>query len=252
MPSTVVFWLLAGGLAAVHVVAGKLRFLQVIPRSRYLSVAGGVSISYVFIHLLPEITERQSHLAEGAETAPILGITIERELFLVALAGFALFYGIERFVVKSRRTTDGQEVALDAETGTSEFAFWLHMGSFAVYNALIGYLVLHREETGLANLLLFFLAMALHFFVNDYGLREHHQEAYTRLGRWLLASAVFAGLFIGFLVTVPEQVLGFLLAFVGGGVILNVIKEELPEERDSSYRAFVTGMIGYTLILVLL
>ncbi|MFB6139825.1 MAG: hypothetical protein ABEJ26_05265 [Halosimplex sp.] len=253
MPSAVVFWLLAGGLAAVHVFAGKLRYLQVLPRSRYLSAAGGVSIAYVFVHLLPEITERQLALSNGADTTtPLLGITVERELFLVALAGFALFYGLERFVVRSQRATDGQAVAPETETNTSVAAFWLHMGSFAVYNALVGYLLVHREETGLANLLFFFSAMALHFFVNDYGLREHHREAYTRLGRWILAGAVVAGLGIGFLVDVREVVLGLLLAFLGGGVILNVVKEELPEERESSYWAFGAGVIGYTLVLLLL
>lgn len=253
MPSIIVFGLLAVGLAAVHIFAGKLRFLQVIPRSRYLSAAGGVSISYVFVHLLPEITERQSELVDGAETAALFpGIVGERALFLVTLVGFAVFYGLERHIVRSQRTAEGQDVTSDAETSTSESAFWLHIGSFAVYNMLIGYLLLHREETGLANLFLFFSAMALHFFVNDYGLREHHQEAYTRLGRWLLASAVVVGLVIGFLVEVPASVLGFLLAFLGGGVILNVIKEELPERRESSYKAFGAGIVGYTLLLLLL
>jgi hypothetical protein len=31
-------------------------------------------------------------------------------------------------------------------------------------------------------LVLFTVAMALHFVMNDYGLREHHKDAYMRLG----------------------------------------------------------------------
>lgn len=46
--------------------------------------------------------------------------------------------------------------------------------SFAIYNLLIGYLLLHREEPGRLALMLFFIAMALHFLVNDFGLQEHH------------------------------------------------------------------------------
>ena len=38
-------------LALVHLFAGKLRFLHVIPRSRWLSMAGGASVAYVFLHL---------------------------------------------------------------------------------------------------------------------------------------------------------------------------------------------------------
>lgn len=37
--------LAAAGLALVHVFAGRLRFLDGIPRSRWLSIAGGVSVA---------------------------------------------------------------------------------------------------------------------------------------------------------------------------------------------------------------
>jgi hypothetical protein len=47
-------------LASVHIVAGKLRFLDVTPRSIWLSTAGGVSVSYVFLHILPDLAEAQA------------------------------------------------------------------------------------------------------------------------------------------------------------------------------------------------
>ncbi len=46
---------LALSLAAIHVFAGKLRFLDVTPRSRWLSAASGISVAYVFVHVLPEL-----------------------------------------------------------------------------------------------------------------------------------------------------------------------------------------------------
>ncbi len=42
-------------LVTVHLVAGRLRFLDVIPGSRRLSLAGGVSVTYFFVRLLPEL-----------------------------------------------------------------------------------------------------------------------------------------------------------------------------------------------------
>jgi hypothetical protein len=50
------------GLAIVHIITGKLRFLEGTPRSRWLSIAEGVSVAYVFIHLLPELGEREEVL----------------------------------------------------------------------------------------------------------------------------------------------------------------------------------------------
>ena len=253
MPSTLGVLLLGGGLAAVHLLAGKLRFLQVIPRSRYLSLAGGVSVAYVFVHLLPELTERQSTFAADADApTALLAATDERALFLVALVGFVGFYGLERVAARSRRESGQQAIAGGAETRTTAGVFWLHVGSYAAYNALVGYLLLHREETGTANLLLYFTAMALHFVVNDHGLREHHRSAYARVGRWILAGAVLLGVLVGLLVGVPDPLLGLLLAFLAGGVVLNVVKEELPEERESSFAAFGAGAAGYAAILLLL
>jgi hypothetical protein len=37
--------LLAGGLAAVHLFSSKLRFLDVTPRSIWLSIAGGIFVA---------------------------------------------------------------------------------------------------------------------------------------------------------------------------------------------------------------
>jgi hypothetical protein len=45
---------------------------------------------------------------------------------------------------------------------------------------LIGYLLLYREVETLQNLIFFFLAMALHFVVTDYGLEEDHKGQYRR------------------------------------------------------------------------
>ena len=45
----------AVALARVPLGAGRLRFLDVIPRSRWLSFGGGISVAYVFVRLLPEL-----------------------------------------------------------------------------------------------------------------------------------------------------------------------------------------------------
>lgn len=240
-------------LAAVHAFAGKLRVLQVIPRSQYLSLAGGVSVAYVFVHLLPEVTARQAELSGADSRTPLASVVAgERVLFTVALAGFAVFYGLEQVAVQSRRREGHHKVGGEATTPTSEGVFWLHIGSFAVYNVLIGYFLLHREENGTVALLLYFVAMALHFVVNDHGLREHHRAAYSRVGRWILVASVGGGVLVGVVVSIPNTVLGLLLAFLAGGIILNVIKEELPEERESSVPAFAVGLVGYACILLVL
>lgn len=48
--------LLAVGLAFVHLFSGKLRFLDITLRSIWLSMGSGVSVAYVFVHILPELS----------------------------------------------------------------------------------------------------------------------------------------------------------------------------------------------------
>jgi hypothetical protein len=56
----------AAGLSLVHILAEHLRFLDVIPRSRWLSFAGGISVAYVILHLLPELGEAQEAISKAA------------------------------------------------------------------------------------------------------------------------------------------------------------------------------------------
>ncbi|MBV0924661.1 hypothetical protein KTS45_10675 [Halomicroarcula limicola] len=229
------------GLALVHLFAGRLTFLDVIPRSRWLSLSGGSAVAYVFVHILPEI---QSAGTDIDQTASLL-VRFEHHVYLIALLGFTGFYGIEQYVRKAKARSEDE--GGDAE---AHGVFWVHIGTFTLYNVLIGYLLLHREESGVASLAIFFVAMALHFFVNDYGLREYHGSAYRRYGRWALAAAVFAGLGLGYVVEVSELLLAVLFALLAGGIVLNVIKEELPAERKSRFWAFLAGVVGYTALLL--
>lgn len=232
---------------AVHIFSTKLTFLHTSPRSRWLSLGGGVSAAYVFVHLLPELAEHQAVVAE--EGSAILSAEIG--VFLVALTGLVAFYGLERYAkTRARRVREGGHAA-DEDHAPDVRAFALHVGSFALYNVLIAYLLVNREEGDLRGLALYAVAMSLHFVVNDRGLDEHHGVLYARYGRWLLSGAIVVGYLIGVLTELPVETIAYLFAFLAGGVVMNVMKEELPEERESRFSAFVFGAALYAgLILV--
>ncbi len=237
----------------VHVVTPSLRFLSGTPRSAWLSVAGGVSVAYVFVHLLPELAAGEVHVSRAVGGEGFAA----RHIYLIALLGLATFYGLDRLAQVSRSKRQGAPVgggraAEAASAGTGPVVFWTHMGSFAAYNALVGYLLLHREVMTLGALAFFTVAMALHFAVNDYGLNEQHKAPYRRVGRWVLVAAVIAGYSIGVVTQASETVIAMLTAFLGGGVILNVLKEEVPSERQSRFWAFTAGMAGYAALLLTL
>lgn len=260
-------------LALAHVGTPYLRFLHGTPRSAWLSAAGGVAVAYVFVHLLPELAEGQQHLTgalnsgSGMDDGGSIGTAglrmAERHVYVVALAGLALFYGLERLANLSRAGTstavrdtggagdDGSEHGAPHEA-TSPGVFWVHMAFFSLYNALVGYLLVWGEHETTAVLALFTTAFAFHFVVTDFGLYVHHRARYHDVGRWLLGAAVFAGFGAASATRLPDEALAVLLAFLAGGVILNVIKEEVPNERQSRFWAFAAGLIAYTALLLTL
>jgi hypothetical protein len=219
--------LVALGFALVHLLGARLDFLRSMPRSLWLSAAGGVSVAYVFVHILPDLAAHQRRVEEGGVLE-----SIESHVWLIALAGLAVFYGLERLARRGR-----------GDSGV----FRIHLGSFALYNLLIGYLLVHREESG--GLLFYALALGVHFLVNDQGLREQHGHAYHRV-RWLLAAAPLAGWALGIAFALPGLAITALFAFLAGGIILNVLKEELPEDRESRFAAFAAGAAGYAALLL--
>jgi TRAP-type C4-dicarboxylate transport system permease large subunit len=137
----------------------------------------------------------------------------------------------------------------NSEVTTAGF-FWGHIAFFAIYNFLIGYLLVHREDLGTKNLLLFVVAMALHLVINDHGLRQHHRQIYDDISRWLLAIAIICGWLIGIVTKIEQAGIAVLFAFLAGGIVLNVLKEELPPERESCFWSFAVGTLSYTILLL--
>ncbi|MBW3561126.1 MAG: ZIP family metal transporter [Actinobacteria bacterium] len=234
-------------LVLLHVGGAVLGFLDRVPRSRWLSAAGGIALAYVFVHLLPELAEIQAAVDESGVVAGL-----ERHAYLVALLGVATFYVLEQFARRSR----GAGVATHADAPRTRPASaerrigWVHLASYAVYNAIIGYVLVQRHHAPDASLWLFTLAIGVHFVVNDQGLRNHHGALYHRWGRWFVSAAVLGGWALGQAVELSEAALGLPLAFVAGGVVLNVLKEELPEERESRLLPFLAAAAGYAAVLI--
>ena len=232
-------------LAVVHVSSQALRFLREVPRSRFLSFAGGMSVSWVVLRTLPGIAEDQGVLGEASAAA---GLPFVRHpSYLAVLASVLLYYSVDRLAKRSRQERTERE-GLDRTTPS---VLWIHVGSFALLNFLIGYALPGRASTSVQALLLFALAMFLKFIVSDHGLYAEHKEAYDRVGRWVLALAVLTGWATGYWTELPETGAALMRAFIAGGVLFNMLKEEMPAERQGKAWAFVAGAIVYAALLLI-
>jgi hypothetical protein len=261
-------FLIALALAALHLAAPRIRKLPLVPERATGSFAGGLAVAYVFLHLLPEIAEGNEAIGEALSDVVRPTPLMDLGIFLVALFGFTVFYGLERLADRQHRAAPVHAVSRssggagspeggtatkdDRDPGTepSRGVYLLHLSSFMVYNALITYTMALRLRTGIAFAVLFTIAMGLHFVLTDRGLEEHYPTRFTARGRLALAAALLGGWAVAALFAPSSTlVVALLTALLGGSILLNVFKEELPSTRRSSFGWFLTGLTLYAALL---
>ncbi|MGY1669131.1 hypothetical protein [Geodermatophilus sp. SYSU D00710] len=237
-------------LAGLHLAAPHVRRLPLVPERATTSFAGGLAVAYVFLHLLPEIAEGNEAVGEALGDVVDPTPLVDLGIFMVALGGFAAFYGLQRLADRRApapsRTGDAQPVPAEEPAGV----YWLHVGAFSVYNVLITYTMALRLRTGVAFAVLFTVAMGLHFVLTDRSLEEHYPRRFPRTGRLVLAGALVVGWLLDALFAPTSTLLvAVLTALLGGSILLNVFKEELPATGRSSYPWFLTGLVLYAGLL---
>jgi hypothetical protein len=231
--------------AAVFLFGWRLQITRKGWRRAGLSAASGASVAYVFVHLLPDLSEAGETFVSTAASQVVL--FPRSHVYLAALAGFIVFYGLEHMVMRSRATEGGEA----ANIHSGKFAFRLQIGGFAAYAMLVSDGVVRGTGLAQASLTLYTVAMGLHFLSVDHALFREHGALYLRRGRFILAGAVLAGWVCGQLLEIPRPLLCSLLGIVAGGVIMNGAIMELPREKEGRFWPFVLGAVAYAAIILM-
>ena len=227
---------LAIGLALIHGFASQIPIEALVPKKRWLSFAGGISLGYVFLEIFPELSHAQEELLHSE--APFLAY-LENHIYILALLGLVMFYILDKIALGTSANQD--------ESGS--LFFWIHIFSFALLNGILGYLLQDLARHSLFSCILLFVALALHLFIVDESLREHHKVSYDRIGRWILVAAVIVGMILGQGMHLEEATVSIVWSFLAGSIILNVLKRELPSEQDTCVASFLGGTLLFSVLL---
>jgi hypothetical protein len=205
------------------------------------SFCAGMSAAYVFVHVMPELTElRETFIHDATFTLPYHGALI----YFAALVGFLVFYGLDSLHVRIRDTSSAANAKVRA--------FRLQLAGFAAYAWVVAYLLVRGVEHATKGEVFYTIALSLHFLTVARALYEEHGPLYERSGRVVLAAMVMAGWLVGMFVAVDAQVVALFMAFISGAVIINATIEELPSEQHGHFVSFVSGGLGYGAALVIL
>ncbi|HSW93175.1 MAG TPA: hypothetical protein VLJ15_02335 [Gammaproteobacteria bacterium] len=206
----------------------------------FISFSGGVAVSYVFLHMLPDLVEYNKPIGEYLLKNSWLTSYTELLIYIVALFGFLVYYGLDLFAERYRRKGHDDNLV-----------YGLHLSMFCLYNFLITYTMSLRVVSSITATVLFTVAMALHFMLTDQKFCRLYPHRFNHIGRFVLISALLSGWMCSVIFDpVNVFVVALMVAFLAGSVLLNVFREELPEARTANYAWFAGGAFIVAAVLL--
>jgi len=193
-------------------------------KMKFISFSAGASVSYIFLVLLSEIYS-------GA-------IAISKLLFLAVLFGFGIFHIIEKYI---RQNFTGPALRKEHRLVHSTTSF--------VYFFVVGFLLVKLVETdGNLSSILLFIPIMLHIIIDSLP-RRHTKKHFLRA---FSASSPFLGAISATFIDIGNAGNVALLGLVGGALLYTVVRESLPREREGKPMYFITGLLLFTVLILLL
>tara|TARA_A100001011_G_scaffold11401_1_gene12465 strand:- start:6126 stop:6863 length:738 start_codon:yes stop_codon:yes gene_type:complete len=222
--------ILAGVLSSVHFGVVYFSKLEQRVQSIISSIGGGVSLGYIFLHVLPELAIKGNKIAYKLQGDPNFNFEIiELSFFFVALLGLLLLFILD--------------VLSDTLKISRKFNFSVHL----IYNTVVSYLyayALHEVvKEGLLYSLLYTITLSTHLFASDRMIIKYHEEYYKTTYKWISFSAVYIGLINSYRFPQSELALEYAYAFITGGVLLNTFFEELPKKSLINIKWFLSAVL---------
>jgi len=231
-------------LALVHVFAKELHRIEATRRNALLSAGVGASIAYVLLGILPKLAEKQESLTSGVDTG-VRGF-LEHHIYIVAMIGLVLYYGISRIAVYEEAGESSQFPL------RRRLAMISTVIAYAAYSLLIGYLITERHRFGLFSTTLITLGMGALFLVSDHSLQKKWPLAYDRRIRWILTVSLLSGWVLAILHEASPNVVALWYALLAGMMLITNIGEKMSLEQGGSYLAFLLGVAAFTAMLLTL
>jgi hypothetical protein len=212
-------------MAVVHYFSESLAqgFKQ--ERADLMSFSAGVSISYLFLHLLPDFSR---------------GVTEYNEyIFLSILAGFVSIHLTEKYIYK-HATKDKRRRELALEDSIVSF----------MYHLMVGIIItVSLAESTLYETVLFFAPILLYTGVSTLPV----DAPKSKLARAALSVSTLIGIIIGmvFMTGISQTMYLALLGVVIGILTYTTIRHGIPSGTQGTPIFFFLGVLMYSAIIMM-
>lgn len=232
-------------MSLAHILCSRENIVRVFEKQGWISFSAGASVSYVFIHVFPEIGIFQQRLTGASGHHQDVGF-INQPLYLVALGGLCLLYLLDTietsYQIEDQNGSQQQQKYMPL--------FYLRCSLYFVYNIMVAYIVTQRPGSGFFNITLITIALTMHFFVVNVSAKEKNGELFDRYIRWPATIGLLLGWALGILVDLPEIITVTVFSLIGGMITYIALKSELPQTRHKAPYHFFSGALIYALIVL--
>ena len=99
---------------------------------------------------------------------------------------------------------------------------------------------------------LFTVAISAHVLLMDSYAADHHPHRFRRRNRWIRSAALVLGLLHAYVIhPVDALTLATATAFLGGGLLMAVFRDELPYLQQARLPWLLAGCVGMGALLLL-
>lgn len=220
-------WVFAGVLMLVHHFGEHLNDTAFAHQENLTSLSAGVTITYVFLQLLPEHHKGIEFLGEFGS--------------LTVLGGFAAMHLAEKWVYHHEKSSF--EIRKDFKELHSLFLFLYYFG--------IGLLLFELVQGSVLEGTMFFIPVLLHTAISSFSLLELDEAVLNNKAvRYMITVSALLGVATAFLLEINPAVFHIVLGTITGMFLYVVIHDSLPAERSGKPIYFLTGTLLYSLLMI--
>lgn len=187
------------------------------------SFAAGISVSYVFLILLPEVIKRSN------------GQIVE--VMTLILIGFTIFHSVLKFVFISKDTKKHKAILVDE----------IHVFTTGIYNFLLAFLVTESIIINVQEGILVLLFLLVHTVLSELSDPDMINTKVDSFKLPIIIISILIGSTLALTGFLEGTIITFLFALSAGAIIYISTREEVPNETSEKPHYFIFGVVIFLL-----
>ncbi len=213
-------------IGVIHYSSSRMR-LHGPNKMRLLSLSSGVFITYLFLHMFPELYE--------------IDVMLNKTSLVFVLIGFSIFHILEKYIYRHTKSTNVLKRELKE----------VHAVSLFIYYFVIGIAIVNLGEyIGTLEMILFIVPVMMHAALSSISFGETH--AVTKgapIIRLMVSSSTLLGILMTYIIGVMRIAHYAIVGSVLGMLLYITIVDSIPKEKEGDPAFFLLGVIVYSIII---